>query len=264
MENTTILYFIYGLTIGSFSNVLITRLPIMIQNQKKLEYNLINPPSQCMECKEDIEWKDLIPVLSWMVLRGKCRKCKAKISYKYPLIELIHGIIWGLMSEYHLGIEIIIWSIFISTCLNLAYIDAKHMLLPNVLTYFLIFSGLLVSIVHPQIVGMKESILGGLSGFTLFYILDLAYKKMKNKIALGGGDIKYICGIGVWFGVLNLPTILLIASISAIGATLIKMALTRKSMGTISEQQIPFGVYITASAIIMYLINYHTATYIIF
>jgi leader peptidase (prepilin peptidase)/N-methyltransferase len=210
-----ILSIFIGTFIGSFSNVVIHRLPIMmerewreaceiemgVESEQKETYNLSIPRSTCPKCNTKIAWYDNIPILSWLFLRGKCRKCKNKISYVYPLIEFFIGFAFA-MFAYMLWpspLSVII-PILITMAVILLFIDLKHMLLPDVITLSLLWMGLLASVFNISSLSPSESIMGAFFGYAFLWSVAKVIYLWKGVEGLGYGDIKYIAAIGAWSG----------------------------------------------------------------
>jgi leader peptidase (prepilin peptidase)/N-methyltransferase len=249
-------FLIFGLLIGSFSNVIIHRLPIKINNLNKKEINLFVPRSHCPNCEKTIPWIDLIPILSWVLLKGKCRFCKTKISMRYPIVELVHGLSWLMISFNHDPIDALIWSMVISIIINLAIIDRLSYLLPNVLIYPFALSGIVVSATRTQLITVEQAVAGAIFGYLLLFTIGKYFEKLKEKVVLGGGDVKYVGALGAWFGPINLPYILIIASGLAIIVVLIEKIIKKQSMNEIKNKYVPFGVYLSVAGFILYIYYY--------
>lgn len=216
----TVLAVFIGTFIGSFSNVVIHRLPIMmerewreacememgIETKEKETYNLSIPRSACPKCNKKIAWFDNVPVLSWLFLRGKCRHCKTRISYVYPLIELFAGLVSGLFAYilWPSPMAIVI-PLLIITAMILLFIDLKHMLLPDVITISMLWAGLILSVIGINPLTPSESIMGAFFGYGFLWTVSRVVYYWKGVEGLGFGDIKYIAAIGAWVGA---PTLL--------------------------------------------------------
>ena len=235
--------FILGCIWGSFSNVCIYRLPN--------DQSVVKGRSFCPSCKEQIKWYDNIPFLSFMFLKGKCRSCGNKISSQYFLVEFISAISFVII--YHLyGISmttllLIILSIFF---IIIFFIDLKHYIIPNELTFPLMFIGFVKSFdpnlnqtIFPNYI---NSLIGGLFGYLIIWSIILFYKKFRNKEGMGLGDAKLMAAIGFWFGWLSIPFTVFISSIVAL--ILVIPSLLKKTRNM--SAQIPFGPYIIIGSII--------------
>lgn len=210
---------IIGIMIGSFSNVVSHRLPIMMieefkeaceielqgEAKEKEVFNISKPRSCCPQCKEKIAWHDNIPILSWLLLMGRCRHCKSKISIKYPLIEVLSGVFTG-VSTYLLFPDpiAIIFSLLFISAMTLLMIDIKHMLLPDVFTISILWAGLLLSVLGVNDITPSESIIGAFFGYALLWSVSRIVLLWKGVESLGFGDIKYISAIGAWVGAVTL------------------------------------------------------------
>ena len=235
--------FIFGSIWGSFCNVCIYRLP----------YNesVIKGRSFCPSCKNQINWYDNIPFLSFIFLKGKCRNCEYKISFQYFLVELVAAISF-LVIYFLYGISIttlllIILSIFF---IIIFFIDLKHFIIPNELTFPLMIIGFIKSFdpnlnqtIFPNYI---NSILGGFFGYILIWLVVIIYEKFRKKEGMGLGDAKLMASIGFWFGWTSIPfTIFLSSFIALVFVIPSLLNKTRKI-----SSQIPFGPYIIIGCII--------------
>ena len=232
----TAFFFVFGLVVGSFLNVCIYRIPI--------EKSIVYPPSSCPKCNTQIKWYDNIPVLSYIILGGKCRQCRSKISPIYPLIEILTGFITVLIYlKFKLSIQTAAFLIFSYALIVGSFIDLKHYIIPDRISLGLIAVGVAFSYFLP--IGLKGSLIGAASGFVILYGLALLGELLFKKEAMGGGDIKLLSGIGAFLGIKGVLFVLLFSSFlgSLIGIALItagKKELTSK---------IPFGPYLSLAAV---------------
>ena len=238
--------FILGCIWGSFSNVCIYRLPLNISVTKGRSY--------CLSCQKQINWFDNIPLVSFIVLMAKCRHCSTKIDFKYFLVELISGLNF-LIIFYFFGISIeslllIILSIFF---LIIYFIDLKHFIIPNELTYPLIVLGFGKTFFTNQnyyiFPDYLNSIIGGVAGYTIIWVIIFLYKKLKNIEGMGLGDAKLLAAIGFWFGWISLPFVLFFSSLTALIVSVPSLIKKTKNLQT----KIPFGPYIILGCV-MYLL----------
>jgi len=236
-------FFLFGSIFGSFSNVCIYRLP----NNKAISKGR----SFCSSCKEEIRWFDNIPLISFIILRGKCRNCNAKISFQYFLVELIAGLSFVFI-YYLFGISItsVLLAILSIFFIIIFFIDLKHYIIPNELTFPLMAIGFLKSFdpnlnqtIFPNYI---NSLIGGLVGYSIIWLIIFIYKKIRNKEGMGLGDAKLLAVIGFWFGWLSIPFTIFISSVVAL--ILVIPSILKKSRGMAS--QIPFGPYIIIGCII--------------
>ena len=239
--------FILGCIWGSFSNVCIYRLPLNISVTKGRSY--------CLSCQKQINWFDNIPLVSFIVLMAKCRHCSTKIDFKYFLVELISGLNF-LIIFYFFGISIeslllIILSIFF---LIIYFIDLKHFIIPNELTYPLIFLGFGKTFLTNQnyfiFPDYLNSIIGGVAGYTIIWLIIFFYKKLKNIEGMGLGDAKLLAAMGFWFGWICLPFILFFSSLIALITNVPSLLNKTKDLQT----KIPFGPYIILGCIVYLLL----------
>ena len=250
-----------GLLVGSFLNVVIHRLPIMMERSWQQEYrdyfdesssdeeqstaaperfNLMVPRSACPHCGHAIAVLENIPILSWLMLRGRCRGCQARISARYPLVELCTGLA-TLAIAWHfplgwplLGALLLTW-----TLIALTFIDLDKMLLPDQLTLPLLWLGLLLNI-SGHFVSLQDAVLGAMFGYLVLWSLYWSFKLLTGKEGMGYGDFKLLAALGAWLGWQALPLILILSSLvgAIVGITL--LLLRRHQQGN----PIPFGPYL--------------------
>ncbi len=231
---------------GSFANVCIYRLP------KK--QSVVIKRSNCPSCKKNIKWFDNLPLISFFLLSGKCRNCKKKISLKYFIVELASVLIFvTIYIFFGLTITSLLLAILSIYFIIIFFIDLKHYIIPDVLTFPLMIIGFLKSFdqnlntsIFPNYI---NSFCGGIFGYLIIWSIILFYKKFRNKEAMGLGDAKLLAAIGFWFGWLSIPFVLLISSLVAL--IYVTPSLIKKSKNLTS--QIPFGPYIILGTI-LYLI----------
>ena len=235
--------FVLGCIWGSFSNVCIYRLPN--------DQSVVKGRSFCTSCKEQIKWYDNIPFISFIFLKGKCRKCGNKISSQYFLVEFVSAISFVIV--YHLyGITIttlllIILSVFF---IIIFFIDLKHFIIPNELTFPLMLIGFVKSFepnlnqtIFPNYI---NSLIGGVFGYLIIWLIIFFYKKVRNKEGMGLGDAKLMAVVGFWFGWASIPFTIFISSFVALIFSIPSLIKKNKNMAT----QIPFGPYIIIGCII--------------
>jgi len=241
-----LLAIILGAIFGSFANVCIHRLPI----NKKISQGR----SFCPKCKKKITWQDNIPILSYLFLNGKCKKCKKPISLQYLLVEIISAFIFTFLFYYFgLSVDFFLLVIFAMFLLVIYFIDLKHFIIPNELTYSMMVLGFLKSfdpnlntIIFPNFL---NSLIGGLFGYLLIWSIIFLYKQFRNKEGMGLGDAKLLAVFGFWFGWLSIPFIIFLSSI--LGLLYVTPSLLTKKRKLNSE--IPFGPYmIIAGAVYFY------------
>ncbi len=200
-----IVAFIIGLILGSFYNVVIHRLP-----EGK---SVVSPPSSCPECGSRIRWYDNIPVLSYLILRGRCRDCKAPISPRYPLVELSSGFL-AVLAVWNWGVSLegILHYIFFSSLLVMSVIDLKLFILPDEINIPGIFISLAVSFFRNDITPL-DSLLGAVVGFSIPLVVYLYYVKVRKMEGLGFGDVKLLTFVGAFAGIYGVLASLFLGSI---------------------------------------------------
>ena len=246
---------VLGLLVGSFLNVVIHRLPIMLTQEwdrqaqlqlglpEKAEtgqrYGLLFPPSQCPKCAHPIKpWRN-IPILSFLLLRGRCPHCENPISWRYPLVEALTGVAFALVA-WHFGFGWAALGAMILTAFLVAmiFIDAQTQLLPDQLTLPLLWLGLLFNLAHIY-TDLPNAVLGAAVGYMALWTLFQVFKLITGKEGMGFGDFKLLAALGAWLGVASLPIIVLMSSLVG----LIFALLLRVSKG----QAMPFGPYLAIS-----------------
>jgi leader peptidase (prepilin peptidase)/N-methyltransferase len=259
--------FAFGAIVGSFLNVVIHRVPN--------EESIVFPNSACPNCKMSIKPYDNIPVLSWLFLRGKCRGCGERISARYPAVELLTALLyvlvyWQIGFNFYLPICLI----FVTTMVSLIFIDAEHMILPNVITYPLLFFSLLVRLVFPLFVSAEYftdlnyaplkylsdyplwavslvgAIFGGLVGGGFLWLVGAVWKLLRGVDAMGLGDVKMMFAVGALLGWrLTFLSIFL----GAFSGAVIGVFLIYRQKEKDFQAQIPFGIFLGIGSILSLL-----------
>ncbi len=227
MDGVVVLMIIYpalvcgilGLCVGSFLNVVIYRLPLMLRREeqhqfidKSTRYTLISPRSACPNCDGALQWKDNVPLLSWLLLRGKCRYCRRPISRRYPLVELGTSLVSVVSALLFPATAMLAGVLILSGCLiALAMIDIDTLLLPDCLTLPLLWLGLLFN-VYAVYVPLEQAVLGAVAGYLIFWFLRWGSILLTHREGLGLGDAKLLAAMGAWLGWQVLPWLLLVAS----------------------------------------------------
>jgi leader peptidase (prepilin peptidase) / N-methyltransferase len=245
---------IIGLLVGSFLNVCIHRIPI--------HESLVMPRSHCVECKKTIPWYDNIPVFSFIILFGKCRFCKTKISFRYPAVELLTALAFVLIvREFGVNPAAIIYMILSCGLITATFIDMQHQIIPDEITYGGMILGLIASFLFPQLheasnglEALKGSFIGLASGGALIYAIaflgTIAFRKKLKEIgeesAMGGGDIKYLAMIGAFLG---LKGVLLVFFLAPFFGSIVGITEKIRKKADI----IPYGPYLSLAAFIAIL-----------
>ena len=236
---------ILGSLWGSFANVCIYRLP--------LKGGVVKGRSFCPKCKKKILWYENIPILSYFILGGKCSKCKKKISTQYLIVEAI-SIISFLIIYYLFGISLttILLMILFLSFLIIFFIDLKHYIIPDVLTFPMMALGFFKSFdpnLSPIFPNYINSLLGGIIGYGIIWLLIIFYKKIRNKEGMGLGDAKLLAVIGFWFGWISIPFVIFLSSTIALIVVVPDLLKRQKKL----TSQIPFGPYIITGTFIYLL-----------
>ena len=251
---------ILGLSIGSFLNVVIYRLPKMMERQWAVEcaelsgspapaaeaFNLMVPRSRCQNCGHQIRWHENIPVLSYLLLRGKCAQCRAPFSLRYPSVEIATALLF-LFCGYRWGITPtgLLWCGFSAALVTLAMIDWDTTLLPDDITLPLLWCGLIASAVQWTSVPLPSAVWGCVAGYLSLWSIYWAFKLITGKEGMGYGDFKLFAALGAWFGWSALVPLILMASV--IGAIVgIAMKLTT---GLREGGHIPFGPFLVGAGL---------------
>lgn len=222
---------VLGLVIGSFLNVLIHRLPIMIeQSWQSTEpdlagtMNLAHPASHCPACQHPISWLDKLPLLGFALLRGRCRHCHARISWQYPLVELATAalFVWSLQTHPEWPVALA-WAGFAAALLALAVIDARTTWLPDAITQPLTWGGLIAAALGWTDTALVSALAGAVAGYLCLWSVYWAFRLLTGKEGMGHGDFKLLAALGAWFGWPSLLALVLIASVSGLVAALLLM-----------------------------------------
>lgn len=217
-----ILALIVGLVIGSFLNVVIYRLPLMVLSQYEGDegaksVNLWWPPSHCPQCEKPVLKRDNIPVISWLLLKGKCRFCNNGISLQYPVTEAVVGLWFFVMSFYlfpNISVtEFVFCMGFFSILYTLAVIDIKTLFLPDPLVFMLLWGGILASVFGIIPVKPQQCILGVVVSWALMYSVMTLYKKFRHQDGLGYGDVKLYAAVSAWLGLDFIPELIFISAV---------------------------------------------------
>lgn len=227
----------FGLCIGSFLNVVIYRLP--------LGQSLATPSSRCRTCDYSLRWFDNIPVISWALLRGRCRKCGVGVSWQYPLVELITAALFVLV-VWQTPVGPLVVSRLLLVCILIALfgIDLEHQILPNSITLPGIVIGLLLSLIAPP--GWRDALLGALLGAGILYAIAGAYYLWRREEGMGMGDVKMLAMIGAFLGWKAVLVTLVLSSCAGAFIGVVLMSVQRGGM----KLALPFGTFLAIGAVI--------------
>jgi leader peptidase (prepilin peptidase)/N-methyltransferase len=235
-----IVAFLLGLVLGSFLNVVIARLP--------RGESIVSPPSRCPRCKERIRPWDNIPVLSYLLLRGRCRHCRRKISWRYPVVELLSGVLLLLLvHRAESPVLLVPQGLFLLALLAVAWIDLDTQTIPDVVTIPGVGLGLAASLFAPP--GLAGALLGALCGSVSLWLVGALYEKTTGVPGMGGGDVKLAAMMGAFLGVGGVFGAIFLASLAG---SVFGMLLIARGKGS-RRTAIPFGTFLAPAAIALCL-----------
>jgi leader peptidase (prepilin peptidase)/N-methyltransferase len=251
---------VMSLAVGSFLNVVIHRLPKMLERQWRDEltdlngqevaagprYNLMVPRSACPVCGHAIGALENVPLISYLALRGKCAGCKARISPRYPLVEALTGVLSGYIAwRYGFTWQTLALLVFVWSMIALAFIDMDTFYLPDDITLPLVWAGLLANM-GGLFVDLQSAVIGAIAGYLALWIVFWGYKLATGKDGMGYGDFKLLAAIGAWLGWKMLPVVILLSSLvgAIVGISLIVFARHGRNV------PIPFGPYLVLGGLI--------------
>ncbi len=230
---------LFGAVVGSFLNVVILRLPHDDQS-------IIFPASHCPQCNTSLAWYENIPILSFIVLRGKCRHCRTSISIQYPVVEILMAMLSaGLYYRFGLTVTAAGYFLFCAALLVIIFIDIHHQIIPDVISLPGIIAGFLFSLVSDTVT-WQSSLIGLFFGGGVLYAVALSYALLRKIDGMGGGDIKLLAMIGAWLGWQSLPFVILVSSATGSIAGLIAMRSQKKG----GQTRIPFGPFLSLAALL--------------
>lgn len=258
---------VIGLLVGSFLNVVIYRLPMMLKQCWRRDaiiclglnenptidhfpYHLAWPPSTCPNCASTICWYDNLPLLSWLWLKGQARCCQNKINRRYPLVELLTLLISLIIGcRFSIG-----WSLFSGLIISwllitLAFIDLENLLLPDQLTLLLLWLGLLFNLFN-TFTRLENAVIGAIAGYLFLWSLYWLFKLISRKEGLGYGDFKLLAALGACLGWQSLPMLVLLSSLLGVMVTLIYRCIDQQAL----SKPLPFGSYLAVSGWLILII----------
>lgn len=249
-----------GLAIGSFLNVVIHRLPRMMEREWAAQcaelrgeeipesepFSIVRPRSRCPDCGHQISATENIPVLSYLILRGHCKGCGKRISWRYPMVEALTGLSFGLVA-WHFGPTAIAAGsmLFIAAMISLTLIDFDTQLLPDSITLPLVWIGLLLNI-FATFTDLTSAVLGAVAGYLSLWSIYWLFKLATGKEGMGYGDFKLLSAIGAWLGWQILPLTILLSSLVGAIVGIVLILLARRGRNV----PIPFGPYLAAASVI--------------
>ncbi|MGZ8254521.1 MAG: prepilin peptidase [Burkholderiaceae bacterium] len=255
---------VFGLAIGSFLNVVIHRLPRMMENEWKAQcaelagaesvvggprYNLLVPRSHCPHCNTPLRVADNIPLVSWLVLRGRCGHCGTRISARYPVVEAMTAALSAVVAyKFGFTATTLLALVLTWTLVALTFIDADTTLLPDDLTLPLLWLGLAANLVG-TFVPLKDAVIGAIAGYLILWSIYWLFKLTTGKEGMGYGDFKLLAALGAWLGWKALLPIVLLSSLVGAVVGIVLIVLARRGR----EIPIPFGPYLAAAGFIVLL-----------
>ena len=248
--------FIFGSIWGSFSNVCIHRIPDDI--------SVVTGRSHCPSCKAQIKWHDNIPLFSYLFLNAKCRHCSTKIDVKYFLVELVSAISFVVIFHFFgVSLTTLLFFVLSISFVIIFFIDFKHFIIPNELTYPLMIIGLLKSFdpnlnqtIFPNYI---NSLIGGVFGYLIIWLIIFFYKKVRKKEGMGLGDAKLLAVVGFWFGWFSIPFTIFMSSVVALIFVIPSLINKSRKMSS----QIPFGPYIIIAVIFYVFFSNQIKTFLL-
>lgn len=250
---------LFGLMLGSFLNVVIHRLPKMMEQEwhnnclelqgkeisSSTKYNLCHPRSACPSCGHHISALENIPIISYLLLKGRCKGCKTPISMRYPLIEALTGALIGAISWKfgYSSITLMAW-IFALALIALTFIDFDTQLLPDDITLPLLWLGILFNL-NTGFTDLKSAVIGAMAGYLVLWSVYWLFKLIRGKEGMGYGDFKLLAAIGAWFGWQLLPAVILLSS--TLGAIIGIALITLTKRG--KDVPMPFGPFLAIGGI---------------
>ncbi len=252
---------IFGLLVGSFLNVVIHRVPRMMEREWQAQaaelrgetytpdpprYNLVVPGSHCPSCRQPIGALQNIPLLSWLAQRGRCRHCGVRISARYPLVELLTGLLFG-VAAWHFGLNAagagaMLFSAFL---VALTFIDIDTQMLPDDLTLPLLWLGLLFNL-WGVFAPLNVAVVGAVAGYLSLWSIYWLFKLIRGKEGMGYGDFKLLAAIGAWLGWSALPGVIILSAVVGAVCGIVLMLLARRGF----DMQIPYGPYLAGAGLI--------------
>lgn len=252
---------VLGLLVGSFLNVVVYRLPKMMERQWAAEcaeyagqapreeprFNLMTPASRCRACGHAVRWHENIPVVSWLALRGKCSACGTRIGLRYPLVELATAALFALCAaRWGLTLQAAAWAGFAALLICLFLIDLDTQYLPDDLNYALLWLGLIAAALG-WTVPLASAVWGAVLGYGVFWVIFQAFKLATGKEGMGYGDFKLLAALGAWLGAEYLLAIILLSSV--VGAVIGVLLLATRRLGG-RDVPMAFGPYLAGAGLV--------------
>ncbi|EGV36793.1 prepilin peptidase [Neisseria weaveri] len=258
---------VFGLLVGSFLNVVIYRLPVMMERswtvfskehlelplskEEKQRFDLIKPDSRCPTCHTPVRFWQNIPVISYCILKGKCAECATPISKRYPLVELLTSVLFVIVVwQYGVSWFALGGLVLTAFLIALTFIDADTQYLPDSLTLPLIWLGLLFNWDN-GLISLQSAVLGAVLGYSALWLLCYVYRLLTGKIGMGGGDLKLLAALGAWLGVGALPVIVFLSALVGIVVGLL--------MKVAKNEHFAFGPSLAIVGWLVFVANTHVS-----
>lgn len=242
-----VLVVILGVLVGSFTNVLIHRLPLMVMNPVEsthdaaARYDICQPASHCPQCHTPLRAWHNIPLLSFLLLRGRCSFCQHPIGWVYPAIEAATGLLWLTCAwRWGLTLNALCWAWFGTSLLAMAVIDWQTTLLPDDLTQTLLWAGLIASANHWVAMPLEDAVWGAVAGYASLWSVAYVFEQLTHKEGMGAGDFKLLAALGAWLGPLALIPLVLLASTAGVVVGLVLKTHNKLHEGA----YLPFGPFL--------------------
>lgn len=256
--------FIFSALVGSFLNVVIYRLPIMLENDWKAQareilelpeetvkpLNLVTPRSRCRHCHRPVRALENIPIISYLIMGGKCRGCQQHISFYYPVIELLTALL-ATVVFYHFGATTqgVLAVFFVFALIALTGIDFKTQLLPDIITLPLMWAGIIISF-WEIFIPLKLAVLGALIGYLSLWSVAMLFRILFKKEGMGLGDAKLLAALFTWIPIQHFPLVLIIACLVGITVTVTQRFIQKEKM---ADNPLPFGPYLALGGLVALL-----------
>ena len=230
--------FLFGLALGSFLNVCIYRIP--------LKKSIVRPPSSCPQCGAEIRFYDNIPIISYLMLLGRCRQCRTPISLRYPLVEILVGLLSALLfMEFGPSPKYLFLLFFTGALMAIAFSDLEHKIIPDVISLTGLVVGLVFSFFPSAGISPVEALIGAVGGGSFLFLVGVVFEKLTGREGMGGGDVKLLAMIGAWMGWKALPFIVLLSSLTGAVIGGVSLMIAKQGM----RSRIPFGPFLALGAL---------------
>lgn len=238
-----------GLMVGSFLNVVIYRLPrAILENADASLACLLWPASTAPCCGHELCWRENIPVVSWLILRGRCAYCEHPITPRYMVVEMLTSVAFAWAAwRFELSLEALAYALFMALAIALFFIDLESFLLPDRLTMAMLWLGLIAGTQGYLPVSLSDAVLGASIGFLLPWSINMFYRRVRGHDGFGGGDFKLLAALGAWTGWSGILPILGLASALGLSAMLVISLLNRRKLAM--TQAFAFGPYLIVSGL---------------